>query len=73
MFLLSHGSTVKYENLLRQYSYSKDPNSYGSYQGSCPNHPEVYRNLSRFELKETNNVIMLINEIYKKANLNYGG
>lgn len=69
---LSHGSTIQYENLIKQYSYSKDPNSYGSYQGSCPNHPEVYKNLDKFYLEETNNVIKLIEEIYKKANIKYG-
>jgi len=69
---LSYGSTTQYENLLKQYSYSKDPNSYGSYQGSCPNHPEVYRNLDKFNLEETSNVITLIEEIYEKANVKYG-
>jgi UDP-N-acetyl-2-amino-2-deoxyglucuronate dehydrogenase len=69
---LSNGCTIEYENLVKQYTYCKDPNSYGSYQGSCPNHPEVYRNLDKFNLEETNNVIMLIEEIYKKANIKYG-
>ena len=69
---LSNGSTVQYENLLKQYSYSKDPNSYGSYQGSCPNHPEVYRNLSKFNINETSNVIKLIEQIYNKGNIKYG-
>ena len=69
---LSNGCTIEYQNLLKKYSYSKDPNSYGSYQGSCPNHPEVYRNLDKFSLEETNNVIILIEEIYKKANIKYG-
>lgn len=69
---LSHGSTMQYENLAKQHTYSKDPNSYGSYQGSCPNHPEVYKNLDKFNLEETNNVIILIEEIYKKAGIKYG-
>ena len=69
---LSNGCTIEYQNLLKKYSYSKDANSYGSYQGSCPNHPEVYRNLDKFSLEETNNVIILIEEIYKKANIKYG-
>ncbi len=69
---LSHGCTIEYENLVKQYSYAKDPNSYGSYQGSCPNHPEVYKNLDRFNLQETKNVIILIEEIYKKAGIKYG-
>lgn len=69
---LSHGSTTQYENLQKQYSYSKDPNSYGSYQGSCPNHPEVYKNLDKFNLEETSNVITLIEKIYSKAHIKYG-
>lgn len=69
---LSHGATNRYETLLQQFQYSKEPNSYGSYQGSCPNHPEVYKNLDKFNLEETNNVITLIEEIYKKANIKYG-
>lgn len=69
---LSNGATIKYENLLKQYSYSKDPNSYGSYQGSCPNHPDVYKNLNKFKLEETKNVLILVREIYKKAGVYYG-
>ena len=69
---LSNGSTVKYENLLKHYSYSKDPNSYGSYQGSCPNHPDVYKNLHKFKLEETKNVLILIKNIYDKAGIKYG-
>lgn len=69
---LSHGCTVEYENLLKEYSYSRDPNSYGSYQGSCPNHPELYKNLDKFNLIEARNAIELIENIYKKANIKYG-
>jgi predicted dehydrogenase len=69
---LSHGCTLEYETLLKQYQYSKQPNSYGSYQGSCPNHPEVYKNLEKFSLEETMNVIKFIEEIYKKTNIKYG-
>ena len=68
---LSHGSTIQYENLSKKYYYSKDPNSYGSYQGSCPNHPDVYKNLNKFNLEETYNVIKLIEEIYNKNNIKY--
>ncbi len=69
---LSHGATTQYENLLESYQYSKDPNSYGSYQGSCPNHPDVYKNLNKFKLDETTNVLSLIETIYSKADLYYG-
>ena len=69
---LSNGCTLQYEDLLKHHTYSKEPNSYGSYQGSCPNHPEVYRNLNKFNLEETNNVITFIEEIYNKSNIKYG-
>lgn len=68
---LSNGATIQYETLLKKYQYSRDPNSYGSYQGSCPNHPELYRNLDRFGLEETFNVIKLIENIYAKGNIFY--
>ena len=69
---LSHGFRKDYEKISKKYSQINQPNSYGSYQGSCPNHPEVYRNLDKFSLEETNNVIIFIEEIYKKANIKYG-
>jgi UDP-N-acetyl-2-amino-2-deoxyglucuronate dehydrogenase len=68
---LSNGSKVIYENLIKDFPYSKEPNSYGSYQGSCPNHPDVYRNLEEFELIETYNVIKIIDDIYKLSNVKY--
>ena len=68
---LSHGFRKDYEKISKKYSQINQPNSYGSYQGSCPNHPEVYRNLDKFSLEETNNVIIFIEEIYKKANIKY--
>jgi predicted dehydrogenase len=68
---LSHGATLHYENMLKECSFSKEPNSYGSYQGSCPNHPEIYKNLNLFKLEETLNVIKLIEDIYEKSDINY--
>lgn len=68
---LSNGSKVAYENLIKKYPYSKEPNSYGSYQGSCPNHPEVYRNLELFDIDETYNVLKIIDDIYLKSNIKY--
>ena len=47
------------------------PNSYGSYAGSCPNHPELYKNINNFNLIETKNVLQLIDEIYKNCNIKY--
>lgn len=68
---LSHGSQIKFEDLKKHHHISIEPNSYGSYQGSCPNHPFVYSNLHEFNLNETINVISLIDEIYKKSNIQY--
>lgn len=68
---LSHGSTLQFNNILKSKTISKEPNSYGSYQGSCPNHPQLYNNLLSFEINETKNVINLIEKIYNKANIVY--
>jgi len=68
---LSHGSKVRFDNLLKSYYINTEPNSYGSYEGSCPNHPFVYQNLEQFKMEETNNVIRLIENIYQKANIKY--
>jgi UDP-N-acetyl-2-amino-2-deoxyglucuronate dehydrogenase len=68
---LSNGSKVAFENILRNTSISIDPNSYGSYAGSCPNHPELYRNLEKFNILETFNVISIIENIYNKSNISY--
>lgn len=68
---LSNGSKVMYENLIKKFPYSKEPNSYGSYQGSCPNHPELYRNLNKFEMIESFNVVKLIDDIYKYVDKKY--
>jgi len=47
------------------------PNSYGSYSGSCPNHPDLYRRLDKFNIQETKNVLQLIDEIYSFCKLRY--
>lgn len=68
---LSNGAQKEFNNIVKYNPYSREPNSYGSYSGSCPNHPEVYKNLSSFHLKETENVIEIIESIYKKSNIIY--
>lgn len=68
---LSHGSQIKFEDLSKSFYINKEPNNYGSYEGSCPNHPFVYQNLNEFDIKETFNVIKLIREIYNKAGIKY--
>jgi UDP-N-acetyl-2-amino-2-deoxyglucuronate dehydrogenase len=69
---LSNGSKIKFENMAENSKICDKPNSYGSYQGSCPNHTELYKNLDKFKLKETINVIKLIEDIYNKAGIKYG-
>jgi UDP-N-acetyl-2-amino-2-deoxyglucuronate dehydrogenase len=68
---LSHGSQTEFDKIKKKYSISTEPNNYGSYQGSCPNHPYVYQNLEDFKMDETLNVISLIDEIYEKSNMKY--
>jgi UDP-N-acetyl-2-amino-2-deoxyglucuronate dehydrogenase len=68
---LSHGSQSEFDKIRKKYDISTEPNNYGSYQGSCPNHPFVYQNLKDFDMSETLNVISLIDEIYEKSNIKY--
>lgn len=68
---LSQGSQSEFEKIRKQFKISNEPNNYGSYEGSCPNHPFVYQNLLDFKLEETNNVISLIDNIYNKSNIKY--
>jgi UDP-N-acetyl-2-amino-2-deoxyglucuronate dehydrogenase len=68
---LSHGSQTEFDKLQKGIAISTEPNSYGSYQGSCPNHPFVYNNLNKFTIDQTINVISLIDEIYEKSNIKY--
>jgi len=68
---LSQGSQSEFEKIRKHFKISNEPNNYGSYEGSCPNHPFVYQNLFDFKLEETNNVISLIDNIYDKSNIKY--
>lgn len=68
---LSHGSQLEFDKLQHNVIIDVQPNNYGSYQGSCPNHPYVYQNLDEFKITETSNVISLIDEIYKLSNIQY--
>lgn len=68
---LSHGAKIQFENISKKYSINVNPNEYGSYIGSCPNHPLVYDNLDDFKIEESINVVNLINEIYLKNNIKY--
>jgi UDP-N-acetyl-2-amino-2-deoxyglucuronate dehydrogenase len=68
---LSHGSQLQFDTLYEKYNIFNKPNLYGSYEGSCPNHPFVYENLELFKIEQTINVIQLIEDIYKKSNVEY--
>jgi UDP-N-acetyl-2-amino-2-deoxyglucuronate dehydrogenase len=67
---LSNGATRQYEMMVKDFKINQ-PNSYGSYQGSCPNHPDVYRNLNKFDIKESHNVIKMIHDIYSFLEIDY--
>jgi UDP-N-acetyl-2-amino-2-deoxyglucuronate dehydrogenase len=67
---LSNGATQQYEVMVKDFSINQ-PNSYGSYQGSCPNHPDVYKNLANFEVTESYNVLKIIEDIYSSAGISY--
>jgi UDP-N-acetyl-2-amino-2-deoxyglucuronate dehydrogenase len=68
---LSHGSQYEFDMIKKNFKISTEPNDYGSYQGSCPNHPYVYKRLNEFKMEETINVISLIDEIYNKSSIKY--
>jgi len=68
---LSNGCRLEYESLLKTKNIPNTPNSYGSYAGSCPNHPDLYRNIEDFEIEEASGSIELIDKIYKISNISY--
>ena len=68
---LSNGSRVQYENLVDKLKVPNKPNSYGSYQGSCPNHPDLYKNIKDYDISESLASLELIDEIYKQSNIKY--
>ena len=61
----------KIKNIVNKDNFIGTPNSYGSYAGSCPNHPDLYKNIENFELIQTQNVLQLIDEIYENCNTRY--
>ena len=62
-----------FEKIISGMGKSIKPNSYGDsdYQGSCPNHPNLYKNISDFRISESENVIEFIDEIYKLSDIKY--
>ncbi len=46
-----------------------EPNSYGLYSGSCPNHPTLYKEIAKgrgLNLSESVNVVQFIEDVYRK-------
>ena len=68
---LTEEKTKQIKNLLLINNFIGSPNSYGSYSGSCPNHPKLYEKLNLFTLRETKNVLLLIDEMYQSCNIKY--
>ena len=66
---LSNGCRIEFENMSQSSKIDNKPNSYGSYAGSCPNHTELYENLSKFTIEKSYPSLKLIDDIYKKSNL----
>lgn len=61
----------KYEQIVDGIKNSKKPNSYIQYEGSCPNHPELYSEIENFDISETKDAILLIDEIYGMSGIKY--
>tara|TARA_R110002153_G_C13327370_1_gene497586 strand:- start:3450 stop:4445 length:996 start_codon:yes stop_codon:yes gene_type:complete len=66
---LSRESDTQF-SILRNKMLKEDetlPNDYGEYEGSCPNHATLYRNLDKFRLETTVSVLKTIETIYRKT------
>lgn len=61
----------EYEKRIKSLQKPKEQNSYGNYTGSCPNHPELYNNLEKFDIVKSENCLRLISEIYGKSGVKY--
>jgi predicted dehydrogenase len=61
----------KVKNIVNKDNLIVTPNSYGSYVGSCPNHPDLYKSIDNFDLIQTQNVLQLIDEIYQHCGVQY--
>lgn len=68
---MSHGARLQYERLVDKLKVPNKPNSYGSYQGSCPNHPDLYRNIENYDITESIPSLELIDEIYSYSDIHY--
>ncbi len=61
----------EYKKRVKSLEKPKEQNSYGNYTGSCPNHPELYKKLEKFDIIESENCLRLISEIYDKSGVKY--
>jgi UDP-N-acetyl-2-amino-2-deoxyglucuronate dehydrogenase len=68
---LSEDKTRQVKKILEKNNSIGTPNSYGSYAGSCPNHPNLYKNIHNFDLLNTSDVLNLIDEIYANCGIKY--
>jgi len=68
---LDENKTKTIREAIEKNSVVGTPNSYGSYSGSCPNHPSLYKKIKDFTLHETKNVLYLIEEIYTHCGVSY--
>lgn len=67
----SNDLELKVQKIMNHNNSIGSPNSYGSYSGSCPNHPTLYKKINKFKLQETRDVLFLIQEIYDCCNVRY--
>lgn len=59
----------RWKEMEESYGNGIEPNSYGVYSGSCPNHPTLYQEIAKgrgFHISEAANSVELIEEIYNK-------
>lgn len=67
---LSAGCQRQYEDLYKKYFFDIAPNSYGSHEGSCPNHPKLYEEIAAgrgIRLSEALKSIKIIDDIRKRC------
>ncbi len=60
---------LKWEEINKKYKPAVAPNSYGTHLGSCPNHPDIYREIAfgrGIDITEAIASVKLIEDIYNK-------
>ncbi|MFC1755884.1 Gfo/Idh/MocA family protein [Patescibacteria group bacterium] len=67
--LFSKAAIKEFSNLQKTAVNSIEPNSYGVYAGSCPNHPTLYREVAAgrgITVGDSINVVRFIEDVYDK-------